>query len=58
MTELDLATSRIEGTPRQFPPYLFGTRRYLLRRFPFFVVFREAGERVEVVAATLTPRPG
>jgi hypothetical protein len=27
------------------PPYLANTRRYLLRRFPFFVVFREANDR-------------
>lgn len=59
MAELDLAIERIEEAPRQWPGYLFGARRYLLRRFPFFVVFREAGARVEIVAvAHARRRPG
>ncbi len=48
MAELDLAIERIEEAPRQWPPYLADTRRYLLRRFPFFVVFREASNQCRV----------
>ena len=59
MAELDLAIERIEEAPCQWPPYLADTRRYLLRRFPFFVVFREASDRVQVVAvAHARRRPG
>ncbi len=59
MAELDLAIERIEEAPRLWPAYLGRTRRYLLRRFPFFVVFREAGDRVEIVAvAHARRRPG
>lgn len=59
MAELDLAIERIEEAPRRWPPYLANTRRYLLRRFPFSVVFREANERVEVLAvAHARRRPG
>ncbi len=59
MAELDLAIERIEEAPRQWPPYLGKTRRYLLRRFPFFVVFREANDRVQVLAvAHARRRPG
>ena len=59
MAELDLAIERIETAPHSLPPYLGETRRYLLRRFPFFVVFREAEERVQVLAvAHGRRRPG
>jgi len=59
MAALDTAIERIEEAPRQWPPYLHGTRRYLLRRFPFFVVFREADDRVEVLAVAHARRqPG
>jgi plasmid stabilization system protein ParE len=59
MAELDLAIERIEETPRQWPAYFGETRRYLLRRFPFFVVFREGADRVEIVAVVhARRRPG
>lgn len=59
MAELDVALERIEEAPRTWPPYLADTRRYLLRRFPFFVVFREAGDRVQIVAVAHARRqPG
>lgn len=59
MAELDVALERIEEAPRIWPPYLADTRRYLLRRFPFFVVFREAGDRVQIVAVAHARRqPG
>src|SRR5574341_1434112 len=59
MTELDAAIEQIERGPRQWPPYLGGTRRYLFHRFPFFVVFRETGTRIEIVAvAHGRRRPG
>jgi plasmid stabilization system protein ParE len=59
MAELDSAIEKIEEAPRQWPPYLAKTRRYLLRRFPFFVVFREANDRVEILAvAHARRRPG
>ncbi len=59
MAELDAAIERIEEGPRRWPPYLAGTRRYLFRRFPFFVVFRERDESVEIVAVVhACRRPG
>ena len=57
--ELDLAVARIEEAPRSWPHYLAETRRYLLRRFPFFVVFREVDDRVQILAvAHARRRPG
>ncbi len=59
MAELDLAIERVEEVPRQWPTYLANTRRYLLRRFPYFVVFREANDRLQILAvAHARRRPG
>ncbi len=48
--ELDQAIDRISEAPERWPNYLHGTRRYLMRRYPYFVVYRGPGEKVEVVA--------
>ena len=40
----------IEHSPELWPHYLFGTRRYLMKRFPFVIVYRVAAERIEIVA--------
>jgi plasmid stabilization system protein ParE len=59
LAELDTAIARIEQAPRQWPPYLSGTRRYLFHRFPFFVVYRATAIRIEIVAvAHARRRPG
>jgi toxin ParE1/3/4 len=59
MAEVDLAIEHIEEAPNQWPAYLAGTRRYLLRRFPFFVVYRQIVSGVEVVAIVhARRRPG
>ena len=48
--ELDAAESAIARLPEAWPPYEAGTRRYLLRRFPFSVVYRVEPTRIVVVA--------
>ena len=48
--ELLLSIDKIVDSPHAWPPYSHGTRRYLLRRFPFFVVYRVRGEEIEIVA--------
>ena len=59
VAELDVALEKVSEVPRSWPLYLAGTRRYLLRRFPFFVVFRETDDRVQIVAvAHARRRPG
>jgi len=45
MAELDVAIERIAADPERHASYLHGTRRYLLKRFPFFVVFRIVPDR-------------
>jgi plasmid stabilization system protein ParE len=51
LDEFDRAIERIGDRPGQFPEYAFGTRRMVLRRFPYLVVFRETAAGVEVIAA-------
>ncbi len=40
----------VVGTAVMIIVYVGNTRRFLLRRFPFFVVYRVFSQRVEVVA--------
>jgi len=48
--ELDRAVALIAERPEAAPPYVGNTRRFLLRRFPFFVVYRVFSQRLQVVA--------
>jgi plasmid stabilization system protein ParE len=50
LDELDRAIEQISSSPKRFAIFEFGTRRMLLRRFPYLVVFRESVTQVEVVA--------
>jgi plasmid stabilization system protein ParE len=57
--EVDAAMAAIEQNPEAWPPYDHGTRHYLLRRYPFSVVYRIETTRILVVAvADGHPRPG
>lgn len=47
---LSLALDRIEAAPERWPPYLDGTRRYLLRRYPYAIVYEVRAEEVRVLA--------
>lgn len=57
--ELDRAIRRALESPGTWPAFQSGTRRCLLERFPFFVVYRELGDRLEILAvAHGRRRPG
>ena len=57
--ELDRAVALIAERPEAAPPYVGNTRRFLLRRFPFFVVYRVHDGHIQVVAvAHGRRRPG
>jgi len=59
IVELDAALEKIAEAPLSFPPHLHESRRYLLRRFPFGVVFRVKGVIIQIVAvAHAKRRPG
>lgn len=48
--ELRDAGRAIEHAPELWALYLGGTRRYLMKRFPFVVIYRIASGRIEIVA--------
>jgi toxin ParE1/3/4 len=50
LAELERAVELISASPTRWPIHLHGTRRFLLRRFPFGVVYRELGETLQIVA--------
>jgi plasmid stabilization system protein ParE len=57
--ELDSAVEKIAERPEAGAPYLENSRRFLLRRFPFFIVYRFRPERIDVIAvAHARRRPG
>lgn len=59
LAELDRAVEFISEGPMRWPVHIHGTRRFLLRRFPFGVVYRQVGEAVQVVAVAHARRkPG
>ncbi|MBR1176701.1 type II toxin-antitoxin system RelE/ParE family toxin [Bradyrhizobium sp. KB893862 SZCCT0404] len=53
---LRAALNRVAENPKQFPPTSKNTRRALLRRFPYILVFRETQDAVYVVAVFHTSR--
>jgi plasmid stabilization system protein ParE len=48
--EIDAAESAIARLPEAWPPFERHTRRYLLRRFPFSVIYRVEPSRIVIVA--------
>ena len=40
----------LAATPSVWPEFESGARRYVLRRYPFSIVYRVAGELIEVIA--------
>ncbi|MGH9750648.1 MAG: type II toxin-antitoxin system RelE/ParE family toxin [Candidatus Polarisedimenticolia bacterium] len=59
LAELERAIREIGAGSERWPPYLRNTRRYLLHRFPFSVVYRERAGKIEIVAvAHAHRRPG
>jgi toxin ParE1/3/4 len=57
--EVERALGLISEVPERFPAGVRGTRRFLLRRFPFALVYRELPSAIQVVAvAHGRRRPG
>lgn len=57
--ELDSAEVAISEQPEAWAPFDHGTRQYLLRRYPFRVVYQVETDRIVVVAvAHVSRRPG
>jgi plasmid stabilization system protein ParE len=59
LSELDAGMEAIRAAPDLYPRYLHGTRRYLMHRFPYLIVYRATATVIEVVAvAHGRRRPG
>jgi plasmid stabilization system protein ParE len=53
------ALETIIESPQRWPSYLHGTRRFILHRFPHFIVYRDEPTVVSIVAiAHAKRRPG
>ena len=50
VAELDRAIDLITDSPRRWPLWEYSTRRFVLSRFPYAVIYREKATTVEVVA--------
>ncbi len=48
--ELQDAGRAIQQSPERWASYWFGTRRYLMKRYPFAIVYRLATDRIEIMA--------
>ena len=57
--EIDRAINNIVDTPGRWPSGLYGTRGFLLHRFPFMLIYRELPSTIQVLAvAHSRRRPG
>lgn len=54
--ELEQAIGRIREAPETWPRYLHGTRRYVLRVFPYSVIYTTDGENALVLAIAHSKR--
>jgi toxin ParE1/3/4 len=54
--ELLPALDRVHRNPRRYPPYLYGTQRIVLSKYPFSVVFRELINEIQIVAVAHAKR--
>ena len=50
LDEVDLAMTAISEYPESWPTYVSGTRRFLLHRFPFAIVYLHSETKISVVA--------
>ena len=53
---IEHAITAIAQAPDRWAPHNHGTRRYLLRQFPYGIVYRSAEAYVEIVAVAHTKR--
>ena len=57
--EIDLAIERISQNPEMWPPYIRGTRRFVMQRFPFSIVYRLVSDAIQILAfAHAKRKPG
>lgn len=50
LAEFDRGLAVLAATPSVWPEFESGARRYVLRRYPFSIVYRFADDLIEVIA--------
>lgn len=50
LSELETAVAKIIDSPERWPEYRYGSRRCPFRRFPYFIVYRQLEDVIQVVA--------
>jgi toxin ParE1/3/4 len=51
MGELGHAVDQIMATPERWANYMFGTRRYIMKRYPFILVYRlKDRQTIQIIA--------
>ena len=50
VAEIDRAVEQISNAPERWPRHTHGTRRFVLRRFPFTVIYRFGAADAEIIA--------
>jgi len=59
LAELDRGVESVVLAPERWPLFVHGARRYLFQRFPFQLIYRVKGDRIEILAvAHGRRRPG
>lgn len=59
LTEIDHGIQLIRETPQMWPQFEGNSRRYVLRKFPFSIIFRQVDDLIQVIAvAHQKRRPG
>lgn len=59
VAELEHAVEQVAELPETWPSYIHNTRRFVFRVYPFSLVYRIAGDVIEVVAVAHAKRkPG
>jgi plasmid stabilization system protein ParE len=59
LNDLYAAVEDISRAPRRWPTYLYGTRRFVMQRFPFSVVYSDDPKLIILVAVAHSKRkPG
>ena len=57
--ELERAVGVVSEAPNRWPKFMQGTRRYPLRRFPYWLIYRVKHDSVQIVAVAHARRkPG
>jgi toxin ParE1/3/4 len=56
LDELQAVYSSAAAFPHHYPQYLHGTRRVLLKKFPFFIIYLDWEDEVYIVAVAHAKR--